>query len=140
MPVVAMKVTSKSAHEKTDQLFLYTFESPAVGVITVVANLTNTYEVGDVAAVAQVGTFLPGLEIKPRRVFGIDSAGMALGVVDAPLDADLTAQFEADQPVRPFRVTVEVTVDARYSEDAAAVAAKAIGQGKGTVRDAVAVD
>ena len=51
MPVVAMKVTEKSAHERTDQLFIYTFDSPANGPRTIVANLTNVYDVGDVAAV-----------------------------------------------------------------------------------------
>ena len=64
MPVRAMKVTSKTAHEKTDQLFIYTFESPEHGERTIVANLTNTYDVGDVAAIALEGTFLPGVEIK----------------------------------------------------------------------------
>ena len=40
MPVYAMKVTAKKAHEKTDKLFIYTFESPALGQRTIVANLT----------------------------------------------------------------------------------------------------
>ena len=51
MPVIAMQVVEKNAHEKTDKLFIYTFESPELGERTIVANLTNVYEVGDVAIV-----------------------------------------------------------------------------------------
>ena len=125
MPVYAMKVTSKTAHEKTDQLFIYTFESPGQGELTIVANADNQYDVGDIGAVAIDGTYLPGLQIKPRKVFGVPSSGMALGVVDAELDADLTARFDADAPPRPFRVTLEVTVEARYAEDAERAGKKA---------------
>ena len=137
MPVYAMKVVDKQAHEKTDKLFIYTFESPAQGTRTIVANLTNTYEVGDVAGIAVEGTVLPGLEIKPRKVFGVHSQGMAMGKVEAELDADLTAHFDADRAPRPFTVTLSVTVDAPYAEDAEKIAAKAIGKGKGTVVSAV---
>lgn len=131
MPVVAMKVTAKSAHEKTDKLFIYTFESPEHGERTIVANLTNVYEVGDVAAIALTGTVLEEGEIKDRKVFGIDSSGMALGKVDAALDADLTEAFDADRPVRPFTVTVSVSVEGRYATDAIKAARKKIGKGEG---------
>ena len=133
MPVYAMKVTTKTAHEKTDKLFIYTFNSPALGDKTIVANLTNVYEVGDVVAIAQLGTRLPGVTLKPRKVFGIDSEGMALGPVEADLDADLTEKFNADAPSRTFTVTLSVQVEAAYAEDAQALAAKAIGKGKGTL-------
>ncbi len=139
MPVVAMQVTEKRAHERTDQLFIYTFASPATGERTIVANLTNVYEVGDVAAVAVPGTFLPGVEIVPRKVFGVHSEGMALGKVEAALDTDLTAEFDADLPERPFEVVIRVVVDARYGEDAGKLAEKAIGAGKGEVVSATAV-
>ena len=133
MPVRAMKVTSKTAHEKTDTLFIYTFESPELGERTIVANLENSYEVGDIAGIALEGTFLPGVEIKPRKVFGIHSQGMALGVVEAELDDDLTERFEADAPVRTFKVTLEVEVEARYAEDAEKGVKKAVKQDKGRV-------
>lgn len=136
MPVYAMKATSKTAHEKTDQLFIYTFESPAHGVKTIVANLTNVYEVGDVAGIAFEGTILPGLVIKPRKVFGIPSDGMAMGKVEAELDTDLTEHFDADRAPRPFTVTIEVEVEAPYAEDAEKVARKAIGKGQGAVTGA----
>ena len=140
MPVRAMKVTEKLAHEKTDTLFIYTFASPELGERTIVANLTNVYEVGDVVAVALEGTFLPGLEIKPRKVFGIPSQGMAMGPVEAELDADLTDAFDADRPSRPHRVLVEVVVEAHYPTDAERLARKAIGKGQGELRSVQPVD
>ena len=133
MPVYAMKVTSKTAHEKTDQLFIYTFESPVQGERTIVANLTNVYEVGEVAGIAIEGTVLPGVVIQPRKVFGIHSQGMAMGKVQAELDADLTAHFDADRSPRTFKVSVEVEVEAPYAEDAEKIARKAIGKGQGNV-------
>lgn len=133
MPVIAMTVVEKQSHEKTDKLFIYTFESPQLGQKQIVANLTNVYEVGDVVAVAQLGTFLPQGEMKPRKVFGIPSEGMALGPVDAQPDTDLSAQFNADAPVQRFSVTYTVEVEGRYPEDATVVAAKAIGKKQGTL-------
>jgi len=139
MPVVAMQVTSKRAHEKTDKLFIYTFASPGQGELTIVANLTNVYEPGDVAAIAILGTRLPEGEILPRKVFGIDSQGMALGPVQAELDAVLTDRFDADRAIARFKVTVEVEVDAYYPTDAETVARKAIGKGEGKVTEAAAI-
>lgn len=130
MPVICMECVAKQAHEKTDSLFIYTFRSPALGDKTIVANLTNVYEVGDRVGIAQLGTFLPGLEMKPRKVFGIDSEGMAMGPVDADLDADLSADFDADAPVRTFTVTLQVDVEARYPDDCKKLAQKAVKSGK----------
>ncbi len=130
MPVICMECTAKQAHEKTDSLFIYTFRSPELGEKTIVANLTNVYEVGDRVGIAQLGTFLPGLEMKPRKVFGIDSEGMAMGPVDAELDTDLSAEFDADAPVRSFTVTLQVEVEARYAEDCKKLAQKAVKSGK----------
>lgn len=133
MPVICMECVAKQAHEKTDSLFIYTFRSPSLGDKTIVANLTNVYEVGDRVGIAQLGTFLPGLEMKPRKVFGVDSEGMAMGPVDADLDADLSADFDADAPPRGFTVTLEVTVEARYAEDCEKLAQKAVKGGHFTV-------
>ena len=133
MPVIAMTVVEKNAHEKTDSLFIYTFESPALGQKTIVANLTNVYEVGDVAAIAQLGTLLPEGEMKPRKVFGIDSEGMALGPVDAAPDTDLSAQFDADAPKRTFTLTFSIEVEGHYATDAEKAARKLFKSGKGTL-------
>lgn len=139
MPVIAMQVVDKTAHDKTDQLFIYTFESPALGHKTIVANLTNVYEVGDVAGIAQLGTVLPEGEIKPRKVFGIDSEGMALGPVDVPVDTDLTARFDADAPVRRFRLTFTIEAEGHYATDAEKTARKLFKSGKGTCESAEVV-
>lgn len=133
MPVIAMTVVAKQAHEQTDTLFIYTFQSPELGDKTIVANLTNVYEVGDVAAIAQLGTLLPEGEIKPRKVFGIDSEGMALGPVDAAPDTDLSAQHDADAPSRKWTLTFEIEVEAHYAADAEKAARKLFKSGQGTV-------
>ncbi len=133
MPVITMKAVAKQAHEQTDNLFIYSFESPGQGTKQIVANKDNAYEVGDVAGIAVIGTFLPGLEIKPRKVFGIPSEGMAMGKVDADLDVDVSEQFEADAPERTFTVTLSVEVTARYADDCEKIARKAIKSGQGEV-------
>ena len=135
MPVIAMTVTSKTAHEKTDQLFIYTFERPDAEPIQVVANLTNVYDVGNVVAVAQVGTFLEEGEIVPRKVFGIPSAGMALGPVDATPGDDLTQQFDADPPVQTFRATFTIEVEGRFATDVEKAARKLFKSGQGQLID-----
>ncbi len=133
MPIIAMQVVEKSAHEQTDSLFIYQFESPALGRKQIVANLTNVYEVGDVAAIAQLGTFLPEGEIKPRKVFGIPSEGMAMGPVDAELDTDLSTTFDADAEPRTFRLTFVVEAEGRYASDAEKLARKQMKSGIGSV-------
>lgn len=124
MPVIAMQAKTAAPVEGAENLNVYTFESPGQGELTIIANHTNLYQVGDVAGIALVGTRLPGLEIKPRKVFGIDSSGMACGPVSAPLDTDVSAQFEADLPDRTWVVTVQVEVSAAYGEDAGKLALK----------------
>jgi tRNA-binding EMAP/Myf-like protein len=124
MPVVAMKVIAAAQIEQAANLHHYTFSSPNQGELEIVANTTNVYQVGDVAGVALVGTRLPGLTIKPRKVFGIPSSGMACGPVEAPLDADVSTQFDADRDPVSWTVTVTVTVEAAYEEDARALALK----------------
>lgn len=137
MPVIAMEVTSKSAVEGAENLFCYTFSSPGQGELVIVANTTNVYEVGDRAGIALVGTKLPGLEIKPRTVFGMASSGMACGPVAVDLDTDVSEQFEADRPPRRWRVTLEVEVEASYEEDASKLAMKK-ARSEGKVVSAVA--
>jgi tRNA-binding EMAP/Myf-like protein len=136
VPVIAMTVVDKQAHEKTDTLFIYTFNSPQLGDKTIVANLTNVYEVGQVAAIAQLGSLLPEGPIKPRKVFGVDSEGMALGPVDAAPDTDLSADFDADAPARTFTLTFEIEVEGHYTADAEKAARKLFKSGKGSLTHA----
>ncbi len=133
MPVIAMTVTDKQAHERTDQLFIYRFEAPGLEPRTVVANLTNVYAVGDVVGIAQVGTQLPEVEIVPRKVFGIDSAGMAMGPVEAEPGADVTDRFEADAPKRRFKLVFEIEGEDHYPERLEKALRKALGKGEGVL-------
>jgi tRNA-binding EMAP/Myf-like protein len=131
MPIIAMRVVEKVPHHKTDSLFIYTFASPKLGQKTIVANLTHVYEVGDVAAIAQVGTVLPEGPIEPRKVFGVHSEGMGMGVVDAEPDSDVTDRFQADAPKQKFRLTFSVEVEGHYPADAEKAARKALKGGAG---------
>lgn len=91
--IIAMRVKTADEVKGSKNLRCYTFEAPNRPDLVVVANLTNVYQVGDVAAVAQVGTVLPnGLEIITRKVFGIESSGMALG----PIDIDVGSEVGED--------------------------------------------
>lgn len=131
MPVIAMTCIEKQAHEKTDQLFIYRFEAPGWPARTIVANLTNVYEPGDVAAIAVEGTQLPETEIVPRKVFGIESFGMALGRVDAAPGEDVTARFGADAPRRRFKLVFEIEGEHHYAERLEAELRKALAKGEG---------
>ena len=57
MPVIAMKCVRRKPYtnERTNYLFTLS-ESPELGQKTIVANLTNVYEEGQVAGIAQLGT------------------------------------------------------------------------------------
>lgn len=79
--IVAMRVKTADDVPGSKNLRVYTFESPEEE-LTVVANLTNVYQVGDVALVAKVGTVLGELTVSQRKVFGIQSSGMAVGKTD----------------------------------------------------------
>lgn len=84
--IVAMEVKTAEDVKGSKSLRCYTFEAPDQERLTIVANQTYVYSPGDIVAVAQVGTILPdGLEITKRKVFGIESSGMALGPIDVPL-------------------------------------------------------
>lgn len=101
MPVIAMKVAKAEAHpdETVTNLRVYQMEN-GEDSIQVIANLTNVYEVGDIAAVARIGTRMKdGTVIKRTKFRKVETLGMALGKVDAPVGTDLSAQFEADVAV-----------------------------------------
>ena len=139
MPVVAMTCTAKQAHEKTDKLFIYTFEAPGHDARTIVANLTNVYEVGEVAGIAVEGTETPEVTIEPRAVFGIHSEGMAMGRTDAAPGSDVTEAFGCDAPVRTWKVTFEIEAEGRYPERMEKELRKALGKGEGRVVKAAVV-
>lgn len=95
--IIAMKVKNASDVENSNNLRVYEFEAPNVEDLVVVANKTNVYYPGDVVAVAQVGSVLTSydnLEIKKRKVFGIESLGMAMGKVNASVGSEFPDNFK----------------------------------------------
>ncbi len=91
MPILAMKVTAVADHPNADSLRVYTLEAPGRAAVQVVANQEHTYAVGDVAMVALAGTtLLDGTAIRPVKLRGVSSRGMAMGPVDAAPGTDLS--------------------------------------------------
>lgn len=94
MPVFVMEVTDVKAHPNADALRVYEFSAGAER-IQVVANLSNSYELGERVAVARVGSELrDGTKIRPARLRGVDSFGMALGRHAGALGEDVSGEFE----------------------------------------------
>lgn len=96
MPIIACRVTQAEQHPNADALKVYTFEAPGIDPTVVVANLSNIYKVGNIVAVALVGTVLPdGTEIKKTKLRGVLSFGMALGHVEVAEGRVLTSDYAA---------------------------------------------
>jgi len=90
MNAVAMKVVSAEKHPNADALFLYKMKS-AEKEVEIIANLDRNYQVGDIVAIALVGSVLKdGTKIKPTKLRGIYSYGLALGKVNAEIGTDLS--------------------------------------------------
>lgn len=80
MSVVVMQVKNVTKHPNADALNIYDFEAPYCEDKQIVANLDNVYEVGDLVFVALEGSVLKdGTKIKPCKIRGVASYGMALG-------------------------------------------------------------
>ena len=94
MPVIAMKVESAEKHPNADALRLYSMEAPGYERVPIVANLENVYEVEDTVAIALPDSLLKdGTKIKPAKIRGIQSFGMALGKVDESVGTDLSEAY-----------------------------------------------
>ncbi|MGB3694199.1 MAG: RNA ligase family protein [Spirulinaceae cyanobacterium] len=94
MPVIVMEVKSAEKHPHADTLQLYTMVAPGYEQVQIVANLENIYQVGDVVAVALVDSVLKdGTKIKPVKLRGIYSFGMALGKVEAAIARNLSQTY-----------------------------------------------
>jgi tRNA-binding EMAP/Myf-like protein len=93
MSVMAMKVVAVTTHPNADSLYLYTMEAPGKEKVQIIASLDSIYQVDDVVAIALVGSILKdGLKIKPSKLRGIYSYGMALGKVEVEeSEAELAA-------------------------------------------------
>jgi tRNA-binding EMAP/Myf-like protein len=94
MPVIAMEVKSAQNHPNADALNLYTFEAPGCDSVQIIANSENIYSVGDIVAVALTDSVLKdGTKIKPTKLRGVYSYGMAMGKVEAQSGTDLSAIY-----------------------------------------------
>lgn len=91
MKAIAMRVISGEQHPNADALRLYTMTAPDVEELQIVANLDNVYQVDDIVAVALCGVVLKdGTKIKPSKLRGLYSYGMALGKVEVEVGKDLS--------------------------------------------------
>ncbi len=89
MTVMAMEVISAEKHPNADALRLYTIKA-AEKEVEIIANLDCIYELGDIVAIALVGSTLKdSTKIKPTKLRGVYSYGMALGKVEAKIGQDL---------------------------------------------------
>jgi tRNA-binding EMAP/Myf-like protein len=92
MAVIVMEVLEVNPHPNADALRVYQFNGRER--LQVVANLETVYAVGDHVAVASVGSELKdGTKIRPSRLRGVDSFGMALGLHAAAVGSDVSAEF-----------------------------------------------
>lgn len=96
MPAQVMEVVKAEKHPYADTLFVYTFKSPAIESLQIVANSENIYKVGDLANIAlENSTLKDGTRIKKANLRGINSFGMAVGFAAESSKAgdDVTDQF-----------------------------------------------
>ncbi|MEM7593356.1 MAG: RNA ligase family protein [Cyanobacteria bacterium P01_A01_bin.83] len=86
-----MKVISAEQHPNADALRLYTMQAIEMETVKIIANLDQVYQLDDVVAIAVVGSVLKdGTRIKPSKLRGIYSYGMALEKVEAEIGQDLS--------------------------------------------------
>ncbi len=108
MSAIAMKVISAGQHPNADALRLYTMEAPQIPAVQIIANLDNVYQVDDVVAVALGGAILKdGTKIKPSKLRGLYSYGMALGQVDVEIGTDLSPIY-CQPKVEEINTTVKL--------------------------------
>ena len=111
MKAIAMRVISAGQHPHADALRLYTMTfghstllcngdalqsvaAPDIEELQIIANLDNVYQVGDVVAVVLGGaTLKDGTKIKPSKLRGLYSYGMALGKVEVEVGTDLSSIY-----------------------------------------------
>lgn len=94
MPVIVMTVNEVNSHPNADSLCVYQMSAPTYGVVQIIANLDNCYAEGDRVAVALTDSVLKdGTKIKPTKLRGLPSQGMALGKTDESVGTDLSEHY-----------------------------------------------
>ena len=97
--IIVHKVKTVSKHPNADSLMIYEMTNRD-SVLSIVANLTNIYAVGDHVLVALPGSILKedNLEIRQTKIRGVHSEGMALGKTDLPVGTDVSEQYCTEMP------------------------------------------
>jgi len=102
--IVAMKVLLAEKHPNADRLRRYIVqEGLTKAPLQICANLSNIYEVGDIAVVSMIGhKFKTGdstITIFSRKVRGVLSQGMMLGKTESDSGIDLTEEYKGFDPM-----------------------------------------
>lgn len=94
MSVYAMTCVYVEKHPNADKLDVYTFRNNGEK-FTIVANDTNNYVLGDVAAIVLRGLLKDGTKVIPSLIRGVMSQGMALGKTKSKEGTDLSEEYLA---------------------------------------------
>ncbi|MHA2020133.1 MAG: hypothetical protein ACW96N_00320 [Candidatus Thorarchaeota archaeon] len=100
--IEAMIVEDVKTHPKINSLNICTL-SNGVECLQVVTESIHSYKVNDMVAVARIGTVLPAdygsgdnpLLVMKKRVCGVYSEGLALGVTNGGLGSDVSRAYGA---------------------------------------------
>lgn len=135
MPVIAMEVKTAQNHPHADALRVYIFEAPGCESVQIIANLENIYSVGDIVAVALTDSVLKdGTKIKPTKLRGIYSYGMASGKVEAAIGSDLSAIYCQQKVAESVKIqswpSIELLYNLRRSLEACGETPKVTYQAK----------
>lgn len=94
MSVIVMEVKRVQPHPHGERLLLYEMEAPGQDRVQIIANTEQIYGVADRVAVALPESILKdGTQIKPAKLRGILSQGLALERVTEPVGADLSLTY-----------------------------------------------
>lgn len=97
--IIVHKVKTSNKHPNADSLMVYEMTNGG-SILTIVANLTNVYEINDHVLVALPGSILKedNLEIRQTKIRGVHSTGMALGKTNLPVGFDVSEQYCTEMP------------------------------------------
>ncbi|MDY7013669.1 MAG: hypothetical protein SVX43_08690, partial [Cyanobacteriota bacterium] len=94
MPVIVMEVARAEPHPNADSLRVYQMRAEGYDEVQIISNLETIYKAGDRVAVALADSVLKdGTKIKPSKLRGLRSFGMALGQVRDSTGTDLSEVY-----------------------------------------------
>lgn len=116
MPVIAMEVKTAQNHPNADALRVYSFGAPGHDSVQIVANSENIYDVGDIVAVALTDSVLKdGTKIKPTKLRGVYSFGMAIGKVEEAIGTDLSPIYCQETVERSAQMQTWPSIELLYN-------------------------